>query len=171
MALSAGNVGTGVTAPEETMGESANGSMRALRSTDAAACHQLDQAALGGLWSLAQWQRELSEPGRICLGHVEQHSLIALACGWLVVDELHITAVAVAPERRRRGHGRQLLVALMEHSRAAGARHATLEVASHNRAAVSLYQDCGFQIAGCRRNYYSDGSDALIQWLRLGSSD
>jgi ribosomal-protein-alanine N-acetyltransferase len=152
------------------MGEGANGSVRALRATDAPACHQLDEAALGGLWSLAQWQRELSEPGRICLGLIENHGLIALACGWLVVDELHITAVAVTPEQRRRGHGRQLLVALMEQGRAAGARHATLEVASHNRAAVSLYQDCGFQTAGCRRNYYSDGGDALIQWCRLGSS-
>lgn len=156
--------------PEGTMDEAADSWVRALRATDAAACHQLDQAALGGLWSLAQWQRELSEPGRIGLGQLEPHGLIALACGWLVVDELHITAVAVAPERRRRGHGRQLLVALMEQGRASGARHATLEVASHNRAAVNLYQACGFQTAGCRRNYYSDGGDALIQWCRLASN-
>ncbi|BEV36434.1 hypothetical protein CREGCYN_12460 [Synechococcus sp. M16CYN] len=92
-----------------------------------------------------------------------------MACGWCVVDELHITAIAVDPAVRRRGYGRDLLVALLQRARQNGAIYATLEVASNNVSAVRLYADCKFQTAGIRHNYYSDGSDALIQWCRIAN--
>lgn len=130
-------------------------------------CVDLDQRCLGGLWNEQQWRRELEEPLRLCLGLIAEERLLGLACGWLVADELHITAVAVDPDRRRCGLGRSLLDALLQRARMQGARHATLEVASDNTAAVGLYASRGFQIAGCRRNYYRDGRDALIQWCRL----
>lgn len=135
------------------------------------ACHQLDQRALHGLWSLDQWRRELAEPRRLCLGLVQATGLLGVACGWLVADELHITVVAVDPSARRCGHGRTLLRALLQRARQAGAMHATLEVASENEAAIALYADSGFQTAGTRSGYYSDGSDALIQWCRLSQRD
>ncbi|HCX53693.1 MAG: ribosomal-protein-alanine N-acetyltransferase [Planctomycetaceae bacterium TMED241] len=131
------------------------------------ACLDLDQRCLRGLWNEEQWRRELEEPQRLCLGLIEGERLLGLACGWLVVDELHITAVAVDPDRRRCGLGRSLLDALLQRARMEGARHATLEVASDNTAAVGLYDSHGFQIAGRRPNYYRDGRDALIQWCRL----
>ena len=90
-----------------------------------------------------------------------------MACGWLVVDELHITLVAVAPGRRRHGLGRQVLSALLEEGVRQGARHATLEVADGNQAACAFYKAAGFREAGRRRGYYRNGDDALIQWLRL----
>ena len=68
-------------------------------------CLALDQRALAGLWSAEQWQTELEDPRRPCIGLRDGEALVALACGWLVVDELHITAVAVDPQRRRQGLG------------------------------------------------------------------
>ena len=127
----------------------------------------LDRRALDGFWSEAQWQRELAEPDRVCLGLVNAAELRGFACGWLVVDELQITAVAVAPDHRQAGCGRRLLQALLQWAQQHGARRATLEVASDNAAARALYAKEGFTIAGCRSRYYSDGSDALIQWLEL----
>ena len=93
-----------------------------------------------------------------------------MACGWLVLDELHITLVAVAPEQRRLGLGGRVLEALLEIARASGALHATLEVAPGNGAAVALYRRCGFLDGGLRRGYYRNGDDALIQWLQLTAS-
>jgi ribosomal-protein-alanine N-acetyltransferase len=90
-----------------------------------------------------------------------------MACGWLVVDELHITLVATDPGQRRQGLGRLALSALLQQGVGAGAVHATLEVAASNAAAVALYAALGFQSAGVRRGYYRNGDDALIQWLRL----
>ena len=114
-----------------------------------------------------QWQRELEDSRRLCLAVADGERLLGVSCGWLVIDELQITAVAVDPENRRTGIGRTLLESLLQHAWRAGARHATLEVAIDNTAALALYASCGFQIAGCRSHYYSDGRDALIQWLEL----
>ena len=131
------------------------------------ACVALDQRSLEGLWTEEQWRRELVEPSRLCLGLADGEHLIGVACGWLVVDELHITALAVDPGRRRQGHGRVLLRSLLERALQAGAEHATLEVACDNTAGIALYRGFGFQDAGCRNRYYSDGRDALVQWIRL----
>jgi len=131
------------------------------------ACLALDQRALGGLWSEAQWRSELEDPCRPCWGLEQRGQLLALACGWLVVDELHITAVAVDPSHRRQGLGRRGLELLLEGAAAAGAAHATLEVAAGNGAALALYGRCGFSTAGVRRAYYRNGDDALVQWRRL----
>ena len=142
-----------------------------LDSSWLAACLVLDERALSGFWSAQQWRRELEDPRRLCLGWVRGQRLVAVACGWLVVDELHITVVGVDPDERRRGHGRCLLSALLQRARQDGAAHATLEVSDDNIAALALYNRLGFQTAGRREGYYRDGSDALIQWCRLSTEE
>lgn len=138
-----------------------------LGPADLEACLELDQRSLGGLWSRQQWLVELAEPARPGSGLRSADGLVAMACGWLVLEELHITLVAVAPERRRRGHGRRVLAHLLGQARGRGAERATLEVAASNAAAQALYRSCGFCTAGIRHRYYRSGEDALIQWARL----
>ena len=145
--------------------------MTELDSSWLAACLVLDERALSGFWSAQQWRRELEDPRRLCLGWVQGQRLVAVACGWLVVDELHITVVGVDPDERRRGHGRCLRSALLQRARQDGAAHATLEVSDDNIAALALYNRLGFQTAGRREGYYRDGSDALIQWCRLSTEE
>jgi ribosomal-protein-alanine N-acetyltransferase len=131
------------------------------------ACLALDSSGLGGLWTRRQWQNELVDARRPGVGLWRDGALVALASGWLVVDELHITAVVVAPGWRRRGLGRRALEALLETGRRQGAERATLEVAAGNSAARGLYAALGFRQAGIRRDYYRNGDDGLIQWLDL----
>ena len=140
-----------------------------LGTADLEACLALDALALNGLWTRTQWSTELEDPRRPCLGlrSADGVQLIAMACGWLVADELHITAIAVDPQQRRRGLGSQVLQALLQEAAGQGAQHATLEVAASNEAAQALYAAAGFRTAGVRRAYYRNGDDALIQWLRL----
>ncbi|MEB3235350.1 MAG: GNAT family N-acetyltransferase [Cyanobacteriota bacterium] len=130
----------------------------------------LDQQALGGFWSGDQWRVELADPRRPGLGLWHQGALLAMATGWLVVDELHITLVATDPRWQRQGLGRQVLRALLVQGRELGACRATLEVAAANAAARALYDRLGFAVAGIRRGYYRNGDDALIQWLGLEPS-
>lgn len=138
---------------------------------DLEACVALDLASLGGLWSLEQWRRELDELQRPGIGLRRGGSLLAMACGWLVLDELQITLVAVDPQCRRQGLGRRVLQELLAAGRRLGAERATLEVSAENTAAQALYARCGFWTAGRRRRYYRDGSDALIQWTGLDDTD
>lgn len=82
---------------------------------------------------------------------------------WLMVDEAHVTTVAVAPAWRRQKIGARLLLALLELAIARGAREATLEVRLSNLAARRLYERFGFRPVGLRPRYYSDNDeDALI---------
>ncbi len=131
------------------------------------ACLRLDRIALDGFWSSEQWRAELSQAGRLAVGIPEAGDLAAVACGWLVVDELHVTLVAVAPARRRRGLGRRVLCGLIAAARGGGARRATLEVAAGNTPARALYAAVGFRLAGRRRGYYRNGDDALIEWMDI----
>ncbi len=131
------------------------------------ACLALDRSGLGGLWNAQQWQAELHDPQRPGIGIWRNGALVALASGWLVVDELHVTAVVVAPTWRRRGLGRRALEALLQMARRQGADRATLEVAAGNSAARGLYTSMGFLEAGVRRRYYRNGEDGLIEWKDL----
>ena len=138
-----------------------------LGDNDGADCLLLDRLALGGLWNARQWERELAEALRPVLGWRQGDRLLAMASAWLVVDELQITAVAVHPDHRRQGLARQLLEAMLQLGREAGAERATLEVSSANGAAQALYAGLGFQEVAVRHGYYRNGEDALIQWRKL----
>jgi [ribosomal protein S18]-alanine N-acetyltransferase len=146
---------------------------RRLSIDDLPPCCELDRLALGGLWTPLQWRRELEDPDRLCLGFhqapTEGEALEALATGSVILDELHVSVVAVHPERRRQGLGRRVLEALVRQGRLLGCRRATLEVAETNGAARNLYAALGFRTAGRRRCYYRNGDDALIQWMEMST--
>ena len=128
-------------------------------------CLQLDHISFGGWWSRDQWRQELSQADAIGIGIGRGPDLVAMAWGRKILDELHISLVAVAPAHRRAGLGRLALEELLRVCRAEGVRAATLEVGSLNTAARSLYAAAGFETMGVRAGYYRDGDDALIQWL------
>ena len=132
------------------------------------ACLKLDARALNGLWTSDHWERELSEPDRICVGiAASEDVLIAVSCGWVVLDELQITVLAVDPDQRRRGLGRAVLRHLLMDASNAGVKQAILDVAHDNDAAQALYSSFGFKTIGRRAYYYRDGKDALIQSLEI----
>ncbi len=84
---------------------------------------------------------------------------------WLVLDEAHISNIAVHPDYRRRGLGRMLLIHLLEEAVSRGASKASLEVRRSNAAAQEIYGGFGFRVVGVRKHYYSDeNEDALIMW-------
>ena len=85
---------------------------------------------------------------------------------WQLVDEMHISTLAVHPEMRGRGIGERLLQAGLEQAWIQGAEMSTLEVRPSNEAAIALYRKYGFELVGRRRAYYQDNSeDALLMTL------
>ena len=92
-------------------------------------------------------------------------SVVGYAGLWLMVDEAHITTVAVRRAFRGRGLGKVLMLAMMGLARDLGARMVTLEVRKSNAIAIKMYEELGFRQKGMRRRYYTDnGEDALIMW-------
>ena len=87
---------------------------------------------------------------------------------WHIIDEGHITNIAVHPEFRSCGVGSALMEALLEAAKALGITALTLEVRRSNHEAQALYSKYGFAEGGMRKAYYADNNeDALIMWRRL----
>ncbi len=127
-------------------------------------CLDLDQKSLEGLWSKSLWERELTDPKRICLGikELETKKLLGLCSSWLVLDELHITSIAVDPIHQRKGLGKILISDLIKRSKSLQIKRLFLEVKENNKPAKAFYNSMGFKRVGNRSNFYKDGSDALI---------
>lgn len=86
-------------------------------------------------------------------------------------DEAHVTNIAVDPAQRRHGHGRTLLVHLIDTAIRSGCGALTLEVRVGNTAAQNLYRQFGFAPAGIRQRYYENSEDALVMWAHDIRSD
>ncbi len=129
---------------------------------------ELDRTCFDGLWTLEAYQREIESSNSDLLGLFSSFplKLLGLGCFWSILDEAHITILAVYPEYHRQGLGQALLYSLLQTATARGLERATLEVRASNKTALSLYEKFGFKTAGRRRRYYKDnGEDALILWL------
>ena len=128
------------------------------------ACIDLDQKSLKGLWSKSQWENELTNPKRICLGVIdlETKKLLGLCSAWLIIDELHITSLAVLPTEQRKGLGKLLISNLIKHPKVLRTNHMYLEVKDTNEQAKAFYKSMGFKIERYRSNFYKDGSNAII---------
>ena len=127
-------------------------------------CVDLDQKSSNGLWSKSQWKREFTDPKRICLGIIELQTkkLLGLCSAWLVIDELHITFIAVDPRNQRKGIGKFLLSDLIKRSSSLRTNQISLEVKDTNEPAKAFYKSMGFKTIGNRSNFYKDGSNALL---------
>jgi ribosomal-protein-alanine N-acetyltransferase len=90
-------------------------------------------------------------------------SLIGYAGYWLLVDEAHVSTIALHPDWRGRGLGELLLLNILFQAFAEPARLATLEVRKSNTVAQALYRKYRMEIVGERRRYYHDNNeDAYI---------
>ena len=96
--------------------------------------------------------------------------LLGIGCLWAILEEAHITTLAVEPSWQGRKLGLLLLCQLLQSGYRRGLTRATLEVRASNQKALSLYQLFDFKEAGIRKRYYSDGEDACILW-RSGLQD
>jgi len=127
-------------------------------------CIELDQNAFKGLWTKSQWEKELTDSKRICIGvmDIDNKYLLGLCSAWLVIDELHITSIAVHPIHQRKGLGKFLMSDLIKRSNSLQTNQINLEVKDTNKPAKAFYKSMGFKIVGNRSNFYKDGSDAIL---------
>lgn len=100
-----------------------------------------------------------------------EDAVIGYAGMWTIMDEAHVTNVAVREGYRGQGLGERLMTELQRTALLFGARRMTLEVRVSNDVAQALYRKLGFEPSGIRPGYYSDNmEDALIMWAELPMS-
>lgn len=126
-----------------------------------AALHARAFAGQSRGWSAEEFAALLETPLCFVVGDKR-----AFALGRAIADEVELLTIATAPEWRRQGLGRQVLLTFHAAARNRGANTSFLEVDAENKAAVALYLDMGYVQTAVRTGYYRhlDGtkSDALM---------
>lgn len=130
---------------------------------------EVEHASFATPWSREAFYNEIYNNKFAVYIVLEEDNKIIGYCGaWVVIDEAHVTNVAILPEYRGRHLGEALLRKMMTVAKDMGARSMTLEVRVTNNVAQSLYRKLGFQNGGIRKNYYTDNQeDALVMWVNI----
>jgi ribosomal-protein-alanine N-acetyltransferase len=98
-------------------------------------------------------------------------TLLAYGGLWHIIDEAHVSTIAVADDHRGRGYGEISLAAMLGKAVALGAEYVVLEVRVSNTVAQNLYKKYGFETTSIKRGYYRDNNeDAYDMRLTLDAA-
>ena len=143
-----------------------NGQIGPMTSAELEDISRLEKLCFSLPWSRESLRLEVEENkcARYFAGRADG-KVVGYGGMWLILDEAHITNIAVHPDYRNRGFGRMIMQTLMQEASRLGIERMTLEVRVSNRPAIHLYESMGFERGGVRKGYYSNNrEDALIMW-------
>ena len=137
--------------------------IRRMTVDDVSGVWQIENATFPTPWSLRDFEHEMrANPCARYLVAEKDGQIIGFADIHIILDEGHITNIAVTQEERGQGIGRELTQALMQYAANLGVQYVTLEVRENNEPAIRLYKSLGFIKVGVRKKYYENQTDAHI---------
>lgn len=126
---------------------------------------KLEKICFGEGWTSTPFDKELSRSDCSYFIALDDGKLVGYSGSWTILEELHVTIMAVHPKYRKNKIGQMLLINLIKEGLKSGAKWVTLEVKASNIPAQKLYEKFGFSVKGRRKQYYQqDREDALIMW-------
>ena len=133
--------------------------------------HALEQDIFSVPWSKHTFRASLARPNIVyfvAIMSTEEKDKVVGYCGYLqVFEEADITNVAVDMHYRNRGIAKKLIQHLIDYGTQQGITTFMLEVRDSNKAAIHLYETCGFSTIGMRKQYYEKPvEDAFIMQYR-----
>jgi [ribosomal protein S18]-alanine N-acetyltransferase len=141
-------------------------SIRPMATTDIAAVTRIERASFSTVWPSDAFYNELNtnKLAHYFVGLFDKR-VVAYGGIWVILEDSHVTTLAVDPEYRGRRFGEVLLLRLIDEAIERGAAWMTLEVRESNGVAQRLYRKYGFTTVTMRTGYYSDDNEsALIMW-------
>ena len=134
--------------------------IRFMRLKDVDAVAAIEEATFARPWSRESFRQELTRNAvaRYLVAE-ENGEILGYAGAWVILDESHITNIAVREKDRGRGLGKELTAELLQILSNLGASYATLEVRVSNLRAQNLYKSLGFISVGKRKRYYEDNDE------------
>lgn len=146
---------------------------RPFTANDIPSLIEIEKLSFTTPWSEETFHHELTDNALAHYTVADYGGRVIGYCGvWLIVDEAHVTNIAVHPHFRGQKIGEGLLTYVMAMAQLQGAGKMTLEVRPSNKAALNLYKKLGFIHTGIRPRYYQDNhEDAWIMWVRLDDFD
>ncbi|KEI96732.1 30S ribosomal protein S18 [Clostridium botulinum A2B3 87] len=128
---------------------------------------EIDNLSFSVPWSRNSYETELKNKFTkyIVVLNEETNKVLGFAGMWLIIDECHITNIAVHPNYRGLGIGNILMNEIIDICKEHNLTGITLEVRESNTAAKNLYYKYGFKDSGIRKGYYADNNEnALLMW-------
>ena len=141
-------------------------SIKHINKKDIDLCYELDSNTIS-LWSKKQWANELKKEDVKVFGLLFSNLVIGICVFHVVLDEAQINFFVVNHKYRKKGYGSYLMSYLIKECEKSNINKIFLEVSSTNITAEKFYSRFDFFTVGIRRNYYKDGSDALLKEKNL----
>ena len=141
-------------------------SIKHINEKDIDLCYELDSITIS-FWTKKQWASEFEKEGVKVLGLFLSSLLIGICVFHVVLDEAQINFFAVNHKYRKKGFGTYLMSYLIKECEKLNINKLFLEVSHTNSTAEKFYSRFDFSTVGIRRNYYKDGSDALLKEKKL----
>ncbi len=124
--------------------------------------YNIENASFKDSYSIESLKKEISLSFSRIFVAKENGKTVGYCIIWTIKNEAEIHRIAIAPEYRKRGIGKQLLKTVLKLLKEERVEKVFLEVSEKNFPAVNLYKSCGFKITGRRENYYGKGENALL---------
>ncbi|QXM05208.1 ribosomal protein S18-alanine N-acetyltransferase [Crassaminicella indica] len=140
--------------------------VRSMTLEDVDDVFEIEKSSFPIPWSVEAFTAEIehNEKARYVVLEKEE-KVIGYGGFWKILDEGHITNIAVHPSVRGKGYGNLIVEGLLKIAKREEIKEMTLEVRVSNKVAQRLYEKYGFKACGIRPKYYQDnGEDAVIMW-------
>ncbi len=141
-------------------------SIKQINNKDIDLCYELDSNTIS-LWSREQWTNEFKKDGTKIFGLQIKNLVIGICVFQVVLDEAQINYFVINKKFRKKGFGSYLMSYLIKKCENLKLNKILLEVSHRNVAAECFYKNFDFCTVGVRKNYYKDGSDALLKEKKL----
>ena len=137
-------------------------SIKEIKEKDIELCYEIDSKTIS-LWSKKQLVDEFAKEGTKVFGILLSNLVIGICVIHVVLDEAYINYFVINPKFRERGFGSNLMTYLIKRCKKLNIRKLLLEVSENNLTAEKFYTRFDFFTVGIRKNYYKDGSDAVLK--------
>ena len=141
-------------------------SIKQINEKDIDLCYELDSNTIS-LWTKKQWAKEFKKDGIKVFGIFLSNLLVGICVFHVILDEAQINFFVVDHKYRKKGFGTYLMSYLIKECEKLNIKKLLLEVSQSNISAKNFYNRFNFSTMGIRRNYYKDGSDALLKEKKL----
>ena len=141
-------------------------SIREINEKDIDLCYELDSNSIS-LWSKKQWANEFKKKGIKVFGLILSNLVIGICVFHIVLDEAQINFFVIDEKYRKKGFGSHLMSYLIKQCKRLNITKLFLEVSNTNETAERFYSRFNFSTVGVRRNYYKDGSNALLKEKKI----
>ena len=141
-------------------------SIKQMNKKDIDLCYELDSNTIS-LWSKEQWANEFKKDGTKIFGLLTKNLVIGICVFQVVLDEAQINYFVVNKKFRKKGFGSYFMSDLIKKCEKLNLNKLLLEVSQSNVTAERFYSRFDFSTVGIRKNYYKDGSHALLKEKKL----